>query len=81
MCSAPPAVALSFSRGEVAEVGSPEELKRKGGIVAKMFADAGGGWGANREVLLGLMVFLRGGVLEFVKRSCLFWGNIFKRHS
>lgn len=32
---------VCLSKGEVAEVGSPEELKMKGGVVAKMFADAG----------------------------------------
>lgn len=32
---------VCLSRGEVAEVGSPAELKMQGGVVAKMFADAG----------------------------------------
>lgn len=35
-------LSLSLSlAGEVAEVGRPEELKLTGGLVAKMFADAG----------------------------------------
>ena len=37
-----PPLSLSLSlAGEVAEVGRPEELKLTGGLVAKMFADAG----------------------------------------